>query len=205
MRITELLTKETIKLDVQATSKNDVIPELVEVLDKAGKLNDKEEYTRALFVREQQSTTGIGDGIAIPHAKTNAVKFPAIVFGRSKNGVEYEALDGQPSYLFFMIAASEGASNTHLEALSKLSSILMKQEAREQLLLVNSAEAVLAIIDQYDEKDEEVEEVGEVEIAGKSSGKILAVTACPTGIAHTYMAADALKEKAKELNLAIKG
>ena len=201
MRITELLTKETIKLDVQATSKSDVIPELVEVLDKAGKLNDKEEYTRALFAREQQSTTGIGDGIAIPHAKTNAVNYPAIVFGRSKSGVEYEALDGQPSYLFFMIAASEGANNTHLEALSKLSSILMKQEAREQLLSVNSAEEVLAIIDQYDEKDEEVEEV---EIEGKSSGKILAVTACPTGIAHTYMAADALKEKAKELNLALK-
>lgn len=200
MRITELLTKDTITLDLKSTSKADVIPELVDVLDKAGKLIDKEEYKRAIFVREQQSTTGIGDGIAIPHAKTNAVKYPAIVFGRSKSGVEYEALDGQPSFLFFMIAATEGANNTHLEALSKLSTILMKQEAREQLLAAVTADEILAIIDQYDEREEEEEE----EVTTPSSGKILAVTACPTGIAHTYMAADALKEKAKEMNVPIK-
>jgi PTS system fructose-specific IIC component len=199
VRITELLTKDTITLDLKSTSKADVIPELVDVLDKAGKLIDKEEYKRAIFAREQQSTTGIGDGIAIPHAKTNAVKYPAIVFGRSKSGVEYEALDGQPSFLFFMIAATEGANNTHLEALSKLSTILMKQEAREQLLSAVTADEILAIIDQYDEREEEEEEV-----TTPSSGKILAVTACPTGIAHTYMAADALKEKAKEMNVPIK-
>lgn len=200
MRITELLTKDTITLDLKSTSKADVIPELVDILDKAGKLIDKEEYKRAIFAREQQSTTGIGDGIAIPHAKTNAVKYPAIVFGRSKSGVEYEALDGQPSFLFFMIAATEGANNTHLEALSKLSTILMKQEAREQLLAAVTADEILAIIDQYDEREEEEEE----EVTTPSSGKILAVTACPTGIAHTYMAADALKEKAKEMNVPIK-
>jgi PTS system fructose-specific IIC component len=200
VRITELLTKDTITLDLKSTSKADVIPELVDVLDKAGKLIDKEEYKRAIFAREQQSTTGIGDGIAIPHAKTNAVKYPAIVFGRSKSGVEYEALDGQPSFLFFMIAATEGANNTHLEALSKLSTILMKQEAREQLLSAVTADEILAIIDQYDEREEEEEE----EVTTPSSGKILAVTACPTGIAHTYMAADALKEKAKEMNVPIK-
>ncbi|THF83180.1 PTS fructose transporter subunit IIABC [Metabacillus sediminilitoris] len=200
MRITELLTKDTITLDLKSTSKADVIPELVDVLDKAGKLIDKEEYKRAIFAREQQSTTGIGDGIAIPHAKTNAVKYPAIVFGRSKSGVEYEALDGQPSFLFFMIAATEGANNTHLEALSKLSTILMKQEAREQLVSAVTADEILAIIDQYDEQEEEEEE----EVTTPSSGKILAVTACPTGIAHTYMAADALKEKAKEMNVPIK-
>ncbi|MGM7720185.1 PTS fructose transporter subunit IIABC [uncultured Metabacillus sp.] len=198
MRITELLTKETIKLDLQSTSKANVIGELVDVLDKAGKLSDKAGYEGAVLAREQQSTTGIGDGIAIPHAKTNAVLHPAIVFGRSKAGVDYEALDGQPSYLFFMIAASEGANNTHLEALSKLSSILMKQEVRDRLLAANTADEVLNIIDQFDEKDEEVEE------NTSSSGKILAVTACPTGIAHTYMAADALKEKAKEMNVSIK-
>ena len=132
MRITEILTKNTIKLNIQSSSKSDVVNELVEVLDRAGKLSDKAAYEQAVLDREKQSTTGIGDGIAIPHAKTAAVKEPAIVFGRSVDGVDYESLDGQPSYLFFMIAAPDGANNTHLEALSKLSSILMKQEVRDQ-------------------------------------------------------------------------
>lgn len=200
MRITEVLTKRTMKLEIQSTSKGDVVKELVDVLDRAGKLSNKESYEQAVLNREKQSTTGIGDGIAIPHAKTNAVKEPAIVFGRSTNGVDYESLDGQPSYLFFMIAAPEGANNTHLEALSKLSSILMKQEVRDQLLQAKTEDEVLAIIDQYDvQEDENVAVSSEGKI-----GKILAVTACPTGIAHTYMAADALKEKAKELNLSLK-
>ncbi len=198
MKITELLTKETIKLNLGSGSKGEVISELVTVLDSAGKLNNKEEYEKAVLNREKQSTTGIGDGIAIPHAKTNAVKSPAIAFGRSKAGIDYEALDGQQSHLFFMIAASEGANNTHLEALSKLSSILMKQEVRDQLLQAKTSDEVLSIIDKYDRQDEE-----EVAPAG-NSGKILAVTACPTGIAHTYMAADSLKEKAKEMNVSIK-
>ncbi len=198
MRITEILTKNTIKLDIKSTSKENVIKELVEVLDSAGKLSNKAAYEKAVLDRENQSTTGIGDGIAIPHAKTSAVKEPAIVFGRSVDGVDYESLDGQPSYLFFMIAAPEGANNTHLEALSKLSSILMKQEVRDLLLNAKTVEDVLAIIDQYDVQ----EETGEVK--GTTAGKILAVTACPTGIAHTYMAADALKEKAKEMDLSIK-
>ncbi|MDQ0231354.1 PTS fructose transporter subunit IIABC [Metabacillus malikii] len=198
MRITELLTKDTIKLNLQSTSKNTVISELVEVLNQADKLVDKNAYEQAVLNREQQSTTGIGDGIAIPHAKTNAVKSPAIVFGRSNEGIDYEALDGQPSFLFFMIAASEGANNTHLEALSKLSSILMKKEVREQLLVVSTAEEVLAIIDKHDEQEDEGI------VTGTSNHKILAVTACPTGIAHTYMAADSLKEKAKEMNVSLK-
>ncbi|MGN7940006.1 PTS fructose transporter subunit IIABC [Metabacillus sp. 22489] len=198
MKITELLTKETIKLNLGSGSKGEVISELVTVLDSAGKLNNKEEYEKAVLNREKQSTTGIGDGIAIPHAKTNAVKSPAIAFGRSKAGIDYEALDGQQSHLFFMIAASEGANNTHLEALSKLSSILMKQEVRDQLLQAKTSDEVLSIIDKYDRQDEE-------EVApALNSGKILAVTACPTGIAHTYMAADSLKEKAKEMNVSIK-
>lgn len=104
MRITEILTKNTIKLDIKSTSKENVIKELVEVLDSAGKLSNKAAYEKAVLDRENQSTTGIGDGIAIPHAKTSAVKEPAIVFGRSVDGVDYESLDGQPSYLFFMIA-----------------------------------------------------------------------------------------------------
>lgn len=198
MRITEILTKDTITLNIQSSSKSDVVKELVEVLDRAGKLTDKTAYEQAVLDREKQSTTGIGDGIAIPHAKTSAVKEPAIVFGRSVDGVDYESLDGQPSFLFFMIAAPEGANNTHLEALSKLSSILMKQEVRDQLLAAKAPEDVLAIIDQFDVQEESEE------MKGTNAGKILAVTACPTGIAHTYMAADALKEKAKEMNLSIK-
>lgn len=198
MRITEILTKDTITLSIQSSTKSDVVKELVKVLDRAGKLSDKAVYEQAVLDREKQSTTGIGDGIAIPHAKTSAVKEPAIVFGRSVDGVDYEALDGQPSFLFFMIAAPEGANNTHLEALSKLSSILMKQEVRDQLLAAKTPEDVLGIIDKYDVQEESEE------VKDTNSGKILAVTACPTGIAHTYMAADALKEKAKELNLSIK-
>ncbi|MFC0270768.1 fructose-specific PTS transporter subunit EIIC [Metabacillus herbersteinensis] len=198
MKITELLTKDTIKLDVHSTTKNDVITELVTVLDRSGKLTDKVAFEKAVLAREEQSTTGIGEGIAIPHAKTSAVKTPAIAFGRSKSGIDYQSLDGAVSHLFFMIAASEGANNTHLEALARLSSLLMKEEVRKKLLEANSEDAILAIIDQYDQADEDEEVV----VATK--GKILAVTACPTGIAHTYMAADALKEKAKDLQISIK-
>ncbi len=118
MRITELLTKDTVILQLQSQSKADVIEELVSKLDQAGKLNDKAGFKDAILAREAQSTTGIGEGIAIPHGKSAAVKTPAIAFGRSKEGLDYEALDGQPSHLFFMIAASEGANQTHLETLS---------------------------------------------------------------------------------------
>ena len=116
MRITELLTKETINLSLKSSTKTDVIEELVSVLDSAGKLVDGSQFKEAILAREEQSTTGIGEGIAIPHAKTNAVKQSAIAFGRSKAGVDYESFDGQPAHLFFMIAATEGANNTHLEA-----------------------------------------------------------------------------------------
>ncbi|MBS4172271.1 PTS fructose transporter subunit IIABC [Bacillus sp. FJAT-49736] len=199
MRITDLLTPSTIKMDVQAQTKQELIRELVNVLNDAGKLNDKEEYEKAVLAREEQSTTGVGDGIAIPHAKTAAVKTPAIAFGRSKTGLDYESFDGQDSHLFFMIAASEGANNTHLEALSKLSSLLMRKEIREQLLIADTVEGVLNV---FIESEEEVTEDSSVSIDEKEL--ILAVTACPTGIAHTYMAADSLKEKAKELGIPFK-
>ncbi|MFJ5758834.1 fructose-specific PTS transporter subunit EIIC [Neobacillus sp. NPDC093182] len=199
MRITELLTKETINLALTSTTKTGAIEELVTVLDNAGKLNDRSEYKKAIIKREEQSTTGIGEGIAIPHAKTNAVKHAAIAFGRSKAGVNYESLDGQPSHLFFMIAATEGANNTHLEALSRLSTILLKDEVRKQLLEANSADEVLTIINSYDQEEKEEEQ----SMAGKKQF-IVAVTACPTGIAHTYMSADSLKAKAAEMGVDIK-
>ncbi|WJP98263.1 PTS fructose transporter subunit IIABC [Macrococcus bovicus] len=204
MRITELLTQSTIAMDLNAATKNTVIDELVETLWQAGKLNDKEAYREAIHAREAQSTTGIGEGIAIPHAKTDAVKVPAIAFGKSKPGVDYESLDGTPAHLFFMIAAPAGGAQTHLDALAKLSGILMNEEVRAQLLNANSKEEVLAIIDQNDESAAEVEEVVATPAPAADDNLILAVTACPTGIAHTYMAADSLKNKAAKMGVPIK-
>jgi fructose PTS system EIIBC or EIIC component len=198
MKITELLKRETILLSMSGTSKLDAVEELVSVLDRAGKITDRNVFKEAILKREEQSTTGVGDGIAIPHAKTPVVKEAAIVFGRSQAGVDYDSLDGKPAHLFFMIAAPEGANNTHLEALARLSTILMKQEAREKLLGAKTVEEVLDVINSYDQ--EETEEKNE-----RSNKKfIVAVTACPTGIAHTYMAADALKAKAAEMGVDIK-
>ncbi len=138
MKITQLLTANTIILDLQASSKHDVLTELIGKLDEAGKLNDKQAFTRDILAREEQSTTGIGDGIAIPHAKSVAVKAPAIAFGRSLAGLDYASLDGQPAHLFFMIAASEGANNDHLDALSRLATFLMDSNFRQKILEATS-------------------------------------------------------------------
>lgn len=199
MKITELLREDTILLDLKSKTKADVIQELVDKFDSAGRLHDKEKYKEAILAREAQSTTGIGEGIAIPHAKTNAVKVPAIAFGRSTEGIDYEALDGAPSHLFFMIAASEGANNEHLETLSRLSSFLMDPAFR---LKIESAATVGDVLRAIDEK--EAAEQPNDQPLSTGSELILAVTACPTGIAHTYMAADSLKAKAKELGMDIK-
>ncbi|MCA1021357.1 fructose-specific PTS transporter subunit EIIC [Halobacillus litoralis] len=200
MRITDLLTEETIVLNMSASSKPEAIDELVGKLDEAGRLNDRGGFKKAIEDREGQSTTGIGDGIAIPHAKTSAVQNPAIAFGRSQDGLDYESLDGQPTHLFFMIAASEGANNTHLETLSRLSSFLMDTKFREQLEAAQTKEEIIEAINAKEAEDEEPEE----ETSDQPSGKVLAVTACPTGIAHTYMAADKLKATAKEMGVPIK-
>ncbi|MEJ9114127.1 fructose-specific PTS transporter subunit EIIC [Bacillus paramobilis] len=201
MKITELLKRDTVIMNLTASNKEAVIDELVEKLDGANRLNSKAEFKEAILKRESQSTTGIGEGIAIPHAKTKAVKQPSICFGRSVSGINYESLDGQPAHLFFMIAASEGANNTHLETLSRLSTLLMDEEFRKQLLEAKDEEELLRL---FDEKENEKEE--EVEVAKPEGNEpyVLAVTACPTGIAHTYMAADSLKAKAAELGIAIK-
>ena len=202
MRITELLKIDTVLIDLNSSSKMSVIDELIQVLNQAGKLNDHQQFKEAILTREGQSTTGIGEGIAIPHAKTAAVKTPAIAFGRSKEGIDYESLDGQPAHLFFMIAASEGANNAHLETLSRLSSLLMDEEFRGSLLSAKDTNEIIQLIDQKEKSlnDENEETV----IEDSSRPLVLAVTACPTGIAHTYMAADALKAKARELNIDLK-
>ena len=206
MKITELLKKDTIVLDLSAKTKAEVIEELVNKLHSAGRLNDKEEYKKAILNREEQFSTGLGDGIAIPHAKTAAVKVPALAFGRSKEGIDYESLDGNPAHVFFMIAASEGAHNDHIETLSRLSTMLMNEDFRNKLMETKTAEEVLTLIDSSEEEklEEESTEAVALETTEASKGFVLAVTACPTGIAHTYMAADALKNKAKEMGVTIK-
>lgn len=206
MKITELLKRDTIILDLKASSKAEVIDELVNKLDSAGRLNNKEDYKNAILKRESEFSTGIGDGIAIPHAKTAAVKTPALAFGRSIEGIDYDSLDGNPANIFFMIAASEGANNTHLETLSRLSTMLMNPDFKAKLLEVKSEDEVLSLIDSEEEEklEEESSEGSVVEESEESKGLVLAVTACPTGIAHTYMAADALKNKAKEMGVDIK-
>ena len=197
--ITNLLTLECINLNLKGQTKQEIIDEMVEILYQGGKLNDKEEYKKAILAREAQSSTGLEEGIAIPHAKTSAVKIPSIAFGLSKNGVDYESLDGEPSKLFFMIAAPANASDTHIEILSKLTTMLLDDEIREKLLEVKTEQEVIDILTSDIKEEEKKEE----EVSDESS-EVLAVTACPTGIAHTYMAADALIKKAKEMGVNIK-
>lgn len=196
MKITQLIQEETIILDVEANTKEQVMEELADKLDAADKLVDKKKFIEEIWQREKQGSTGIGDGVAIPHAKTNAVKEPAIVFGRSKAGIDFDALDGEPSHLFFMIAASEDATTSHLDTLAELSSMLMDESFRKELLAADSEQAIISLLGKgKEEKQEKVETTGQF---------IVAVTSCPTGIAHTYMAKDALIDKARELGIEIR-
>lgn len=200
MKITDLLQRDTIQLNLRSTSKRDVIEELVDVLDRAGKLSNRDGYRDAILKRESESTTGLGEGIAIPHAKTAAVKRPAIAFGRSE-GIDYEALDGQSSRLFFMIAAGENADNEHLETLSKLSVYLMDPAFQERLYAASTEDDVIRAIEEKEAAESKPEET---KVVREDAPYILAVTACPTGIAHTYMAADSLKQKAEAMGVDIK-
>lgn len=198
----KFIQKECISLELQSKNKADVIDELIGILDKAGKLNDREIFKKEILKREAQSSTGLEEGIAIPHAKTAAVKVPSIAIGISKEGLDYESLDGEVSRLFFMIAAS-GGSNTHIELLSKLSTILLEDEVREVLLHAKSKEEVIQMLEDEMAKEEEEESFLKPEIS-QDFPEVLAVTACPTGIAHTYMAADSLRKKAEEMGVNIK-
>ncbi|WP_374717515.1 fructose-specific PTS transporter subunit EIIC [Neobacillus sp.] len=198
MKITELLSINMIQLHLEGNQKIEVVDQLVDLLYQAGKVTNRDEFKAAILKREEQSTTGIGDGIAIPHAKTKAVKEAAIAFGKSISGVDYQSLDGKPAHLFFMIAAPEGANNTHLEALARLSGLLMKAEVRYELLKATSPNEIIDTIKRFD-KEETKEAINTVK-----KDLIVAVTGCPTGIAHTYMAADSLKAKAEEMGVEIK-
>ena len=205
MKITQLLTEDTINLHLQSKSKDSVLSELVQQLHVAGKLRDKVQFTNDILNRESQSTTGIGEGIAIPHAKSAAVQTPAIAFGRSTEGIDFDSLDGQPAHLFFMIAANEGANDDHLDALSRLATFLMDTSFRDKIMSAQTAADVLqAVNDKESELDDEVTEDVQAPKEEKSTVRLLAVTACPTGIAHTYMAAEKLNERAKDRGLSLK-
>ncbi|WP_411681507.1 fructose-specific PTS transporter subunit EIIC [Clostridium thailandense] len=204
MKITELLTKNTIIVELNSTTKADVIDELTNKLDSAGKLNDKNEFKNAIWERENEFSTGIGEGIAIPHAKTAAVKTPSLAFGRSADGIDYDSLDGNKSHIFFMIAASEGAHNEHLDTLSRLSSMLMNESFKQKLMNAKTENEILKIVDEEENIYLKGKETNAGTNSKESKSLILAITACPTGIAHTYMAAEALQIAAKEMGIDIK-
>ena len=203
MRIIDLLHEQGMNLDIKPNSKAECIDILVDLMDKTGNLNDKEEYKKAILAREELSTTGIGDGIAIPHGKTKAVKRASLAAGVCKNGVDYDSLDGMPANLFFMIAVPDNSDNLHLEVLARLSTILMDGEFREKLINCNDKKEFLKLIDEK-EAEKFPEEPREEAKPAEGSYRVLAVTACPTGIAHTYMAAESLENKGKEMGVTIK-
>ena len=202
MKIQDVLRKDVMLLDLQATSKEAVIDEMITSLVDKGYVTDFEVFKTGILNREAQTTTGLGDGIAMPHAKNAAVKEATVLFAKSNKGVDYASLDGQPTDLFFMIAAPEGANDTHLAALAELSKYLMKPGFADKLRSVSSPEEVIAVFDEAEAADK----VAEEEVVAPSGDRpfIVAVTACTTGIAHTYMAEEALKKQAAEMGVDIK-
>ena len=204
MRITNLLNKSAMILNADVSDKNTAIEALVEMHDKAGNLSDKKKYREDILAREAESTTAVGEGIAIPHAKSSAVLKPGLAVMTVKDGIDYGAPDGKPSNLLFMIAAPEDG-NLHLEVLSRLMTLLMDLDLRKNLLEAGSKDEFLNIIDKAEEDKYGKPESSAVKKSEKKyQHKVVAVTACPTGIAHTYMAAEALEQKAAEMGVQIK-
>ena len=225
MKITDLLDKRSILLNGTPSNKKEALEQMVELMVKSGKIKDAESYKKLVFAREEESTTGIGEGIAIPHGKGDAVTKPGLAAMVVKNSVDFDALDGEPVNLIFLIAAPNTKENIHLDVLSKLSVLLMDEEFTKKLRNAKSVEEFMAIIDKADEKEAGIDErlAGksiQADAAGKNSEaggqnkngqnagitgqneagqkKILAVTSCPTGIAHTYMAAESLEKAARK-------
>lgn len=207
MRITDLLDKNSISLNAAPADKKETLDLAVELMAKSGKLSDVEKYREQVYAREEESTTGIGEGIAIPHGKCDAVKAPGLAAMVIKNGVEYESLDGEPVTLLFLIAAPNTKDNVHLDVLSKLSVMLMDENFTTSLRNAKSVEEFLQIIDAADESaksiDDRLSDTG-ITTEENKGVKLLAVTSCPTGIAHTYMAAEALEKAAKAAGCQIK-
>ena len=197
MKITDLITKKSINLNVKASNKKDIIEQAVELMEQNGNINNKEEYLKLVMKREEEGSTGVGEGIAIPHGKGNVISKPGLVAMVIPDGVDFESLDGKPVKLLFLIAAPDSKDNLHLEVLSRLSALLMSEKFRQDLLNAKSKEEFLKIIDEADIQEKEEKE-------NRESYELLGITSCPTGIAHTYMAAESLEQMGKELGHPIK-
>ena len=232
MKITDLLKPQSILLNASPTNKADAIYTLGDLMDKGGNLSDKAEYLKAVFAREESGSTGLGDGIATPHAKSAGVKEAGLAAMVVPNGVDFEALDGQPSRLFFMIAAPEGAADTHVEVLSKLATMVIDPDFKNALIQAATVDRFLELITAKEEGNFDPSVEGYIKTADEKAPSItdaieakateaiekvvpkvsvdnphyevLAVTGCPTGIAHTYMAAESLERKAKEMGISLK-
>ena len=212
MKITDLLDKRSISLSGAPTSKSEALDQMVELMAKSGKIDDTEAYRKAVYAREEESTTGIGEGLAIPHGKCDAVNAPGLAAMVVKDGVDFDALDGAPVSLIFLIAAPNTEDNVHLDVLSKLSVLMMDEDFANSLRNAASPEEFMAIIDKADDEKAGIDErLAETSISEDSadnceapSFKLLAVTGCPTGIAHTYMAAEGIEKAAKERGCAVK-
>lgn len=203
MKITELLDLKGIELGVSVGSKEEAINKLVDLMCATGKISDRDAYKEGILAREALTSTGIGEGIAIPHAQVAAVKAPGLAAMTVPDGVDYESLDGQPAHLFFMIAAPADGGSTHLQALAKLSTLLMDEGFRQDLLNAKTPEEFLSMIDKK-EAEKDAEEAAEAEAPVTTGYKVLAVTACPTGIAHTFMAAENLTKAGEKLGVPLK-
>ena len=198
MRITDLLDKRSISLNAAPRSKNEALDQIVALMTKSGKINDQEAYRKQVYAREEESTTGIGEGIAIPHGKCDAVNKPGLAAMVIKNGVDFDSLDGEPVTLMFLIAAPNTEDNVHLDVLSKLSVLLMDEEFSEALRNAKSVDEFMEIVDKADDEKSDIDErLADTGTAEAGQFKILAVTSCPTGIAHTYMAAEGIEKAAK--------
>ena len=207
MRITELLDLRSISLDAVPASKQEALDMAVALMAKSGKIRDEEAYRREVYLREEESTTGVGGGIAIPHGKCDAVIRPGLAAMVIPNGVDFDSLDGEPVHLIFLIAAPNTKDNVHLDVLSKLSVLLMDEQFSEKLRRAKTAEEFLRIVDEADAEKPDVDEqlaAQTMEEKEKKSFRILAVTSCPTGIAHTYMAAEGIEKAAKKAGCFVK-
>lgn len=200
MRITDLLDKNSICLDASPADKTEALNQIVSLMGKSGKINDIEAYRKQVFLREEESTTGIGEGIAIPHGKCDAVTKPGLAAMVVKDGVDFDSLDGEPVTLLFLIAAPNTEDNVHLDVLSKLSVLMMDEDFSESLRNAKTVDEFLNIIDKADDEKPDIDE----RLETAQAAKVLAVTSCPTGIAHTYMAAEGLEKAAKAAGIAIK-
>ena len=205
MRITDLLDKRSISLTGTPKTKSEALDQIVDLMVKSGKINDREAYRAQVYAREDESTTGIGEGIAIPHGKCDAVTKPGLAAMVIKDGVDFDALDGAPVTLMFLIAAPNTKDNIHLDVLSKLSVLMMDEGFADALRNAKDVDEFLEVIDRADEEQGDIDErLASADVTAAEGFKILAVTSCPTGIAHTYMAAEGIEKAAKEKNCFVK-